>query len=58
MIRGVGKKPGVGGSAVDDVKDFSDRLMANPVFWVAVVLCSLAGFISAFQQYVDRVSLF
>lgn len=48
----------VGGSAVDDVKDFSDRLMANPVFWVAVVLCSLAGFISAFQQYVDRVSLF
>lgn len=46
---------------MEHVKDFSDRLMANPVFWIAVVLCSLAGFISAFQQYargLDPVSLF
>lgn len=46
---------------MDHVKEFSDRLMANPVFWIAIVLCSLVSFISAFQQYahgVDRVSLF
>lgn len=46
---------------MDHVKQFADRLMANPVFWIALVLCSLSGFIRAFQQFahgLDRVSLF
>jgi len=25
--------------------------MANPIFWIAVVLCSLGGFIGFFERY-------
>lgn len=33
------------------MKGFIQRLVVHPVFWVALVLCTLAGFIVLFEYY-------
>ncbi|HXE73417.1 MAG TPA: hypothetical protein VNO81_12230 [Candidatus Nitrosotenuis sp.] len=33
------------------LRDLGQRLMANPIFWVAVVLSSMVGMIAFFERY-------